>query len=133
MSGSPSLLTRALARAGGAESLVQDLGADNVAELVKVWEVVAREEQYQDPDKTTTLWLAGRGFGKSFCLSGGLHQLVAAGHRRIAVVAPTASDVRDTMVEGPSGILAWAPREHAPPGGSCRHHWRSSACRGWGL
>jgi phage terminase large subunit-like protein len=34
---------------------------------------------------------------------------VAAGRRRIALVAPTAADARDVMVEGESGILAVSP------------------------
>jgi phage terminase large subunit-like protein len=37
-----------------------------------------------------------------------------AGRRRIALVAPTAADARDVMVEGESGILAISPDHERP-------------------
>lgn len=37
-----------------------------------------------------------------------MHEKVAAGARRVALVARTAADIRDVMVEGESGILATA-------------------------
>ena len=43
-----------------------------------------------------------------------IHEQVAAGRRRIALVAPTAADVRDVMVEGESGILAVSPAGKRP-------------------
>lgn len=55
------------------------------------------------------LILAGRGFGKSRT---GAEQVLAwakTPKRRIALVAETAADARDVMVEGESGILACAP------------------------
>ncbi len=111
-----SLIARALERCGrDPEALIEEIGAARVAELLQIWDAVARDEQRPHPEKLTTLWLAGRGWGKNFALSGGLHQLVEMGHRRIAVVAPTASDARDTMVEGRSGILAWSPRHRTRP------------------
>lgn len=54
------------------------------------------------------LLLAGRGYGKTRCGAEWVHDRVRAGARRIALVAPTAADVRDTMVEGESGLLAKA-------------------------
>jgi phage terminase large subunit-like protein len=60
--------------------------------------------------------VGGRGFGKSFSLAGEVHKWVESGrYGRIAVVAPTSSDVRDTVVEGPAGIMAWAPRNRPHP------------------
>ena len=38
----------------------------------------------------------------------------AAAVSRIALVGPTAADVRDTMVEGPSGLLSIAPNSNSP-------------------
>jgi phage terminase large subunit-like protein len=53
------------------------------------------------------LLLAGRGFGKTRTGAEFVRTRVAAyTARRIALVAPTAADVRDVMVEGESGILA---------------------------
>jgi phage terminase large subunit-like protein len=62
-----------------------------------------------------TVWLilAGRGFGKTRT---GAEWAVRMAKRfeRGALVAPTAADVRDTMVEGRSGILAVAPASFRP-------------------
>lgn len=53
------------------------------------------------------LLLAGRGFGKTRMGAEFVRARVGAHTaRRIALVAPTAADVRDVMVEGESGILA---------------------------
>jgi phage terminase large subunit-like protein len=55
------------------------------------------------------LLLAGRGFGKTWVGASYICEEVAARRaRRIALIGPTAADVRDTMVEGVSGILACA-------------------------
>ncbi len=114
-----SLLDEALERVGSPEALVEALALhfspETIGEMFKTWDVVARPEQRIHPDKLTTLWLAGRGFGKNFSLTGGINELVNLGYRRIAIVAPTTTDLRDTVMEGPSGLLAWAPREHTPP------------------
>jgi len=54
--------------------------------------------------------LAGRGFGKTRVLSEMANLWATAGVcKRMALVAATAADARDVMVEGESGILACAP------------------------
>jgi phage terminase large subunit-like protein len=72
------------------------------------WHRIARKDQLP-PDGDWFVWLilAGRGWGKSrtaaeWCLAKARRYPGA----RIALVAATASDVRDTMVEGESGLLA---------------------------
>jgi phage terminase large subunit-like protein len=61
-------------------------------------------------DWRTWLILAGRGFGKTRTGAEWVRHLVESGAaRRIALVGATAGDVRDVMVEGPSGILAVSP------------------------
>ena len=45
---------------------------------------------------------------------------VKAGRRRIALVAPTAADARNVMVEGASGILAISPDPERPHRGMAR-------------
>lgn len=54
--------------------------------------------------------LAGRGFGKTRTGAEWVREQVKMGKGRIALIAPTASDARDVMVEGESGLLAvcWA-------------------------
>lgn len=61
------------------------------------------------------LILAGRGYGKTRVVCEWVRGLVEEGKAgRIALVAPTAADVRDVMVEGPSGILACCPDWNRP-------------------
>lgn len=58
----------------------------------------------------TWLTLAGRGFGKTRLATEWICSKIARGEcRRVALVAPTAADVRDVLVEGPAGILAVSP------------------------
>ena len=75
------------------------------------WRTVARPEQRapQTDDWDTWLLLAGRGFGKTrtgaeWCIE----QALTRPGSRGALVAPTAGDCRDVMVEGESGITACA-------------------------
>jgi phage terminase large subunit-like protein len=54
--------------------------------------------------------LAGRGFGKTRVLSEWICERAQSGRAgRIALVAPTAADARDVMIEGESGVLSVAP------------------------
>ena len=58
--------------------------------------------------------LAGRGFGKTRTGAEWIREQIAAGKRRLALVAATAADVRDVIVEGESGILAISPPQFRP-------------------
>jgi phage terminase large subunit-like protein len=71
----------------------------------------------------TWLLLGGRGAGKTRtgaefvrALVHGLSPYAGARHRSIALVGETAHDVREVMIEGPSGILRTSPRSERP-------HW----------
>ena len=96
--------------------LFATLSDDEVELLAQDWEIWARPEQRPPPgDWRTWLLLAGRGFGKT--RSGAEYvrsQVIQHGRRRIALVAPTAADARDVMVEGESGLLA-VGLEHERP------------------
>ena len=73
------------------------------------WPKTARPEQLPPPGDWWTTWLlmAGRGFGKSRAGAEWVRSLAeSAWTGRIALVAATAGDARDVMVEGESGILA---------------------------
>src|SRR5712664_824297 len=64
------------------------------------------------PDGDWRVWLllAGRGFGKTRTGAELIRaRAMALAARRLALVAPTAGDARDIMVEGESGILAISP------------------------
>lgn len=80
------------------------------------WRSKARPSQLPpEGDWLGWLLMAGRGFGKNFTGAGWVNELVetrTAG--RIALVAATAADARDTMVEGQSGLLRLAPAWNRP-------------------
>lgn len=90
---------------------------DQCRQLLHDWRFFARESQVAPPDRKDdgTLWqiwliLAGRGFGKTRTGAEWIREQIKAGAGRVHLVAPTASDARDVMVEGESGLLAvcWA-------------------------
>jgi len=63
----------------------------------------------------TVMAMAGRGWGKNFVGSHWAIRKARSGdHRHIAIVGESAADVRDYMVEGPSGILTVAPNKFTP-------------------
>ena len=103
-----SLLARKTRELGGPEALLAALGPEAVSELFETWAAVARPEQLAPPgDWRTWLVLAGRGFGKTRTGAEWTKAEIEGGRRRrLALVAPTAADARDVMVEGESGILS---------------------------
>jgi hypothetical protein len=61
-------------------------------------------------DWRTWLLLGGRAAGKTRSAAELVRHWAESGQaRRIGLVAPTAADYRDTMIQGPSGLLAIAP------------------------
>lgn len=59
--------------------------------------------------------MAGRGFGKTRTGAEWVRGLAESGScGRIALVAPTAADARDVMVEGESGLMAICPNGNRP-------------------
>jgi len=81
------------------------------------WPAIARPNQLPPPGGWWQVWLllAGRGFGKTRTLSEWVCEQVASGRAsRIALVAATAADARDVLVEGQSGILVVAPSPFRP-------------------
>jgi len=75
----------------------------------------ARPEQIA-PDGDWDIWLilAGRGWGKTRTGAQWVREQVQNGARRIALIGETASDTRDVMVEGVSGILSVYPEADRP-------------------
>lgn len=93
-----------------------------LAALKYDWDFWARPNQLEPPgDWTTWLILAGRGFGKTrtgaeFVRSNvcGKTPLSPGRCTHIALVAETAPDARDVMVEGPAGLLACHSKDFRP-------------------
>ena len=75
-----------------------------------------RDKQLPPPgDWRIWLLLAGRGFGKTLAIvQWALAQAKAMPGSRGALVAPTAADARDVLVEGESGIMNVAPPDFRP-------------------
>jgi len=80
------------------------------------WEFWARPKQLApEGDWTYLLWLAGRGWGKSRALAEwAISKAREMPRSRGAIVAATAADARDVIIEGESGILACSPPDFRP-------------------
>jgi phage terminase large subunit-like protein len=91
------------------EDYLSSLTDDEAAALEYDWEFLARPNQIA-PDGEWSGWLvlAGRGFGKTRTGAEWVRQIKDT-IPRIGMIAPTAADVRDVMVEGESGIMAISP------------------------
>lgn len=98
------------------DSVLDALSPDEALALLHDWPFWARPNQLP-PGGSWRIWLllAGRGFGKTRAGAELIRSRVAARRaRRLALVAPTAADARDIMVEGESGILAISPHWDRP-------------------
>jgi hypothetical protein len=76
----------------------------------------ARDKQ-RPPEGDWRAWmmLMGRGYGKTRSGAEWVRMMIESGRsRRMALVGPTAADVRDVMIEGESGILAVCPPWNRP-------------------
>jgi phage terminase large subunit-like protein len=92
--------------------MANSFAAQLVDALENSWPALARPNQLPPPGNWWQVWLllAGRGFGKTRTLAEWACGQAASGQAsRIAIVAATAADARDVLVEGESGILAAAP------------------------
>lgn len=96
---------------------IKSLSDAEAAVLLYDWSLWARRSQLMPKGSNWDSWLifAGRGFGKTRAGAEAVRKVAErklAG--RIAVIGRTAADVRDTMVEGESGILAVCPPWNMP-------------------
>ena len=75
------------------------------------WSFWARDDQLP-PDGAWVIWLilAGRGWGKTRTGAEWIQAEAQSGRRhQLALIGPSAADIRDIMIEGESGILQIAP------------------------
>ena len=87
-------------------------------QLMWDWSVWGRPEQ-QQPEGDWNIWayIAGRGAGKTRTAAEWVREeakYTTTGQRRFALVARTAADVRDVIVEGESGIINVTPPSERP-------------------
>jgi predicted phage terminase large subunit-like protein len=79
------------------------------------WRRQARLEQVAPPgDWTTWIFCGGRGAGKTRSGAEWVQERVYTGSGFVHLIAPTAADVRDVMLEGPAGILVIAAAHQRP-------------------
>ncbi len=108
-------------------TLIAELSEAEAGALLHDWRFWARPKQLPPiisgpgGDWTTWLVLAGRGFGKTRCGAEwvraqvcGETPLSGGRARRVALVAETAAEARDVMIEGESGLLAVHPPGYRP-------------------
>jgi phage terminase large subunit-like protein len=96
--------------------LLASLGDEALAALYYDWRVWARPSQLPPPgDWRIWLLMAGRGFGKTRSGAEWVRLNIEEGRcRQVALVGPTASAVRDVMIEGESGLLGVAHPSYRP-------------------
>jgi phage terminase large subunit-like protein len=95
--------------------------------LKSEWDVIARADQ-REPDGDWFVWLilAGRGWGKTRTAAELMCEKARKYPRsRVALVARTIGDTRDTMVEGESGLLTCLKASELR-GGSVDEAWNRS-------
>jgi len=95
---------------------LEGLTEEQANALLYEWEYWARPEQLAPVgDWGTWLVMAGRGFGKTRTGAEWIRdQIENHGAGRVALVAPTAADARDVMVEGESDLLSIFPKNKRP-------------------
>lgn len=107
------------------EQMLETLDDDICSELLFDWQFWARPNQLPPTTQEWSHWLvlAGRGFGKTRMGAEWVRSIVSgqsplmaptSAPCRIALVAETAADGREVMIEGESGLLAIFPSGERP-------------------
>jgi len=110
------------------KGLLSGLTPNQIEGLLNSWPFWAREEQRPpEDDWTTWIFLGGRGAGKTRSGAEWTKDVVLKHPGiRMALVGPTAADVRDTMIHGQSGLLSLHWDEGTRP-----RHTPSNRCVYW--
>jgi len=98
------------------KKFLEELTDEQVVALLHDWKFWARKDQLvPNPSGPWTYWLilTGRGWGKTRTGSETINKW-SHNYSPMNLVARTAADARDVMVEGESGILSCAPPWHRP-------------------
>jgi phage terminase large subunit-like protein len=96
--------------------VISSLSDEEAIAILYDWHIWARPQQLPpEGDWNTWLILAGRGFGKTRTGAEWVRMMAeSTPDARIALLAPTAADTRDTMVMGESGLLNIYPPQQRP-------------------
>ncbi len=96
-------------------AIVASLTPQQAEDVLYHWGCNGRPNQLPPAGNWRTwLLLAGRGFGKTRTGAETVRARINSGFSRIALVGPTAADVRDVMIEGESGLLSIGPPNERP-------------------
>ena len=102
---------------GERSKFIASLSASECSALMYDWRGFNARPAQIAPEGDWDIWLAlaGRGFGKTRMGAEWIREKVEDGSaRRIALIAETAADCRDVLVEGDSGILSLYPEGQGP-------------------
>lgn len=97
--------------------MLASLPVEVVKQLTYDWRILARDKQLAPDGIAWVIWLilAGRGFGKTRSGAEWIRDRVDAGiAKRIILAGPTSDDLRDTMLEGESGLIEISPPWNKP-------------------
>lgn len=115
-------------------SFLGQLSEEEAQEILYNPYIILRPKQVwvPSPEKPFTMNMAGRGWGKT--LTGAMSVYIAVeeyGVKYITLAGSTASDVSQTMIKGPSGVLSVYPDNHPNKpvykAGSARLEWPNGA------
>lgn len=101
----------ALSAKGLLQPMLDKLSPKAAQKVMFDFEFWGRPKQFMpEGDYLTWMAMTGRGWGKNWALSNNIIDCVEhKGYKRVALVGRTVPDVRKTMIEGDSGILAQSP------------------------
>ncbi len=125
-SSADALITEILS--SGRERL-ETLEGPELEDFLKALPKQAPHQRGPTVDWQTWVMLGGRGAGKTFAGAYWLHEEAKKGARTFALVGPALHDVREVMVEGPSGLKAMGTGKERPrwEAGRKRLVWKTGA------
>src|SRR5690606_4358014 len=97
-------------------SLIEQVEAERLSRVLGTTPPVRPEQVCSPPDEGWRTWvlLGGRGSGKTFAGGFWINALAERGAYNLALVGPAFHDVREVMIEGPSGLRALAGPDNRP-------------------
>ena len=100
------------------KAILEELTDEEAVAFYYDWSGVWRRDNQKPPPGQWAIWLsmAGRGFGKTRIGAEWIIDGAKQGLKRMRIIARTAGDIRNTCVEGESGILECSPPGFLP-------HW----------
>lgn len=103
--------------------MLAGLSEDQAYQTLYDWRGFWARKNQLPPEGDWVFWvcLAGRGFGKTRVGAETVREWAEDPSERILMIAPIASDVREVMLEGPSGLLGCYPHSRRPVYNPSRH------------